>query len=71
MKLWFTIRNQKLNSGVVSGKFHLLHVWRKEGKVISNINSMLETLLECEDTVHQELVHPGQMVNQHHYQKVL
>jgi hypothetical protein len=44
---------------------------KKARKVRSNIKSMLMIFFDCEGTVHQEFVPPGQTVNQYYYLEVL
>jgi histone-lysine N-methyltransferase SETMAR len=41
------------------------------GKLGSNVKSMLVIFFDCEGTVHQEFVPPGQTVNQYYYLDVL
>jgi hypothetical protein len=41
--------------------------WFSRFKRGSNIKSMLVIFFDCEGTVHQKFLPPGQTVNQHHY----
>jgi hypothetical protein len=54
----------------VVGDVHLQNSLNKNASQV-NLKSMLVIFFDWEGIVHQELVPPGQTVNQHYYQEVL